>query len=162
QALAGLDDPARRAAVKFRLAVFLAWGTGELDEAGRVCREAQQLFEAAGDRRGALLARLELAWVDYLGGRIGAVEPGARQVTRDHGWTLDRARGGGLVGGGPGRQRALAFSLTALAATEMGELAEARRHLGRALPVYGGRPWGFQREWARHAEAVLAWREGRP
>ncbi|MGH9004104.1 MAG: hypothetical protein ACRDYV_13350, partial [Acidimicrobiia bacterium] len=53
-------DLARRAAVKFRLASFLAWGTAEFEEAKRVCRTAQGLFEAAGDQRAAWLATLEL------------------------------------------------------------------------------------------------------
>ena len=61
RALAGLDDPGRRAPVKLRLANFLAWGDGTLAEAQEVCRAAAALFERAGDRRGALLAAHELA-----------------------------------------------------------------------------------------------------
>jgi tetratricopeptide (TPR) repeat protein len=56
-------DPARRAAIKFRLASFLAWGTGELEEADRSCEEARALFEQAGDNQGTLLASLELAFI---------------------------------------------------------------------------------------------------
>ena len=40
QALADAADPARRAAVKLRLASFLGWGAGELEEARRVGGEA--------------------------------------------------------------------------------------------------------------------------
>ena len=47
-------DDARRATVKFRLANFLAWGTGELEGAEDACREAVRLFEAADDQRQAL------------------------------------------------------------------------------------------------------------
>jgi DNA-binding CsgD family transcriptional regulator len=79
-ALAAVDDPTRRAVVKLRLATFLGWGTGELDEARRVCREAQQLFDDAADRRGALLARHELAWIDFLSGNATGLEEGARHV----------------------------------------------------------------------------------
>ena len=50
--LADSPDDARRATVKFRLANFLAWGTGELPEAEHACREAIRLFEAAGERNG--------------------------------------------------------------------------------------------------------------
>jgi DNA-binding CsgD family transcriptional regulator len=61
-------DPAPRAAVKFRLASFLGWGTGDLDEAERACAEARSLFELAGDHRSALLAENELAWLAGLRG----------------------------------------------------------------------------------------------
>ncbi|MGH2720236.1 MAG: ATP-binding protein, partial [Actinomycetota bacterium] len=70
----------RRAAVKFRLMSFLAWGTGQLAEARRLCGETIELFEQAGDRRGALLARNEGAWIDGLGGDWEATEKAARAV----------------------------------------------------------------------------------
>jgi DNA-binding NarL/FixJ family response regulator len=63
-------DGARRATVKFRLANFLAWGTGELPEAEHTCREAVSLFEGAGEQRQALLARRELGWIRNLSGDI--------------------------------------------------------------------------------------------
>ncbi len=81
-ALEGIADPARRAPVKLRLANFLAWGTGELAEAGRVCRDAAALFEEAGDRRGALLAAHELAWILGLQGDIPTLEDRARDLAR--------------------------------------------------------------------------------
>ncbi|MGH8972132.1 MAG: hypothetical protein ACRD0C_02885 [Acidimicrobiia bacterium] len=59
-------DPARRAAIKFRLATFLSWGVGKLDEAEPPCREASRLFEQAGDTAQALLADNELAWIRVL------------------------------------------------------------------------------------------------
>jgi DNA-binding CsgD family transcriptional regulator len=65
-------DPARRAAVKFRLASFLAWGMGDLDEADRAGREAQELFEQAGDRRGRLVAALELGFIEGFKGNAPA------------------------------------------------------------------------------------------
>jgi class 3 adenylate cyclase/DNA-binding CsgD family transcriptional regulator len=65
-------DPARRAAVKFRLASFLGWGTGELDDADRAAREARDLFEQAGDGQGALLAGLELAFIEGFKGNAPA------------------------------------------------------------------------------------------
>ncbi|HEX2052801.1 MAG TPA: AAA family ATPase [Actinomycetota bacterium] len=63
-------DAGRRAAVKFRLASFLSWGTGELDEAEARCREALTLFQQAGDGRSALLAATELAWLASLQGNL--------------------------------------------------------------------------------------------
>ena len=73
-------DPARRAAVKFRLASFLTWGTGELEEAERACAEAVELFEQAGDEPKALLAAVELAWIRGLRGDLAAWESGAQGV----------------------------------------------------------------------------------
>ncbi len=73
-------DPARRAAVKFRLASFLSWGTGELDEAESRCREAILLFDQAGDRRSSLLASTELAWLASLQGRFSESRSRAIEV----------------------------------------------------------------------------------
>jgi DNA-binding CsgD family transcriptional regulator len=72
---------ARRATVKFRLASFLAWGTGDLDDAENVCHEAVQLFQAAGRQRQALLARREVGWIRILRGDVaGMVAESARVV----------------------------------------------------------------------------------
>jgi len=73
-------DPARRAAVKSRLASFLTWGTGELAEAERASAEAVQLFEQAGDQPKALLGAVELAWIRGLRGDLAAWETGAQEV----------------------------------------------------------------------------------
>ena len=73
-------DPARRAAVKSRLASFLTWGTGELEEAERACSEAVELFEQAGDQAKMLLGAIELAWIRGLRGDLAAWENGAQQV----------------------------------------------------------------------------------
>jgi DNA-binding CsgD family transcriptional regulator len=78
--LAGVPDPTRQAGVKFRLASFCAWGTGELEEAEDSARAAMELFEAGGEVAGALLARNELAWVQGLRGEIDALESGATEV----------------------------------------------------------------------------------
>jgi DNA-binding CsgD family transcriptional regulator len=79
--LARSPDDARHATVKFRLANFLAWGTGELADAEHECREAVRLFEAAGEQRQALLARRETGWIRYLRGDIaGMAEESARVV----------------------------------------------------------------------------------
>jgi DNA-binding NarL/FixJ family response regulator len=73
-------DPAPRAAVKFRLANFLGWGTGDLDDAESACAEALSFFEQAADRSGALLAKNELAWILGLRGNYPAMEVAARRV----------------------------------------------------------------------------------
>jgi len=66
--LEGSPDHARRAIVKFRLANFLAWGTGDLQPAYEACRQARELFVRASDRRQTLLAARELAWIKGLRG----------------------------------------------------------------------------------------------
>lgn len=76
--LEGSGDPARRAEVKFRLASFLSWGSGELDDAELYCRQALDLFQEAGDERSALHAATELAWVASLQGNF--VESANRAV----------------------------------------------------------------------------------
>lgn len=81
--LDGSGDPARRAAVKFRLASFLSWGTGELEEAELRCREAIALFEQAGDRRSALLASTELAWLASLQGNFAESQRRAVDVMEE-------------------------------------------------------------------------------
>jgi DNA-binding CsgD family transcriptional regulator len=79
--LMGSADDSRRATVKFRLANFLAWGTGDLDEAETACHEAVRLFEAAGQQRQALLARREAGWITNLRGDMaGMAEESARVV----------------------------------------------------------------------------------
>ncbi len=259
-ALAGLDDPGRRAPVKLRLASFLAWGNGELPEAERVCREAAALFEQAGDRRGALLAAHELAWVRGLSGDLAALEDGARAVAADaervgdamvrsravrtvgitalyrgrinegeaavaetiataHATgdryrlvmamitqamaavlrgrvadglaTLDQmraveaelgvdnevmvrwvagdiagvlARARRVAGIGPtplSRRLGIGLGAVALAAAEVGELADARRYLGRLRALYTERGWMLHATMADWVEAMTSWREGR-
>jgi DNA-binding CsgD family transcriptional regulator/tetratricopeptide (TPR) repeat protein len=73
-------DPARRAIVKFRLANFLAWGIGDLDAAEEACRHAHELFSRAGDRRQALLAARELAWIKGLRGDLAGMAADSRAV----------------------------------------------------------------------------------
>jgi DNA-binding CsgD family transcriptional regulator/tetratricopeptide (TPR) repeat protein len=80
--LTGSSDYARRATVKFRLANFLAWGTGELTAAQRECAEARRLFELAGDRRQALLAAREVGWIKGLRGDLAGMAADADAVVR--------------------------------------------------------------------------------
>ncbi|HZG92086.1 MAG TPA: AAA family ATPase [Pseudonocardia sp.] len=82
-ALSGLDDPARQAPVKLRLANFIGWGEGTLDEAASVCRDAVALYERAGDRRGALLAAHELSWLRGYAGDLPLLESEAAAVAAE-------------------------------------------------------------------------------
>lgn len=78
--LEGTADLGRRAAVKFRLASFLAWNTGDLEEAESEVSQARRLFVDAGQEERALLAARELAWIRGLRGDLAAMESGARAV----------------------------------------------------------------------------------
>lgn len=91
--LEATSDPAPQATVKFRLANFLGWGTGDFDEAERACAEAKSLFDRACDRGSALLVENELAWIAGLRGDFEAMRATARRVvetaeTMDHRFAL--------------------------------------------------------------------------
>jgi DNA-binding CsgD family transcriptional regulator len=78
--LGGSGDLLQRASIKSRLTSFLAWGTGELDQAAATAAEALDLLSRAGDRPGTLLAALEVAYVKGLAGDMPALEAGCREV----------------------------------------------------------------------------------
>ena len=81
-ALEDAADTRLRAAVKFRRAVFLAWGTGELAEAERAGGDAVTLFEQAGNRTETLLAQTELAFIRCLAADFsGSVADAERVAT---------------------------------------------------------------------------------
>jgi DNA-binding CsgD family transcriptional regulator len=258
-------EPASRATVKFRLANFLGWGTGELNEAERACVEARALFEQAGARSSALLAANEVAWIrglrgDYPGmeaaaarvsqaaeaagerfaaiqglhtkgfaafirGRFEEAEAALRRsndIARPEGkiyrltvgltqlacllaaqgrihealTLVDEAKEGnadwreGILPewetivqwfagnfaralacaqeaalravGELSKRRAIGVVFGALAAAEAGQDGLAHGYLDRARRAYGDRDWQFFSHACGHAEAVLAWQEGRP
>jgi DNA-binding CsgD family transcriptional regulator len=78
--LEGSSDHARRAIVKFRLANFLAWGMGELNEAQEACRQAHELFVLSGEEPQALLAAREVGWIKGLRGDLGGMALEAQRV----------------------------------------------------------------------------------
>lgn len=80
--LAASSDDARRAIVKFRLANFLAWGTGDLEAAQAACRQAQELFVRAGDQRQTLLAAREVGWIKGLQGDLTGMLAESRAVVQ--------------------------------------------------------------------------------
>jgi class 3 adenylate cyclase/tetratricopeptide (TPR) repeat protein len=122
-ALSAVPDPARRAAVKFRLANFLTWGTGEIDEAERRCIEAAALYEQAGDIPMKLLADCELAWIRGIGGDLAALQTGAEAVAEEA-----RAAGHPFVA----RQ---ALGAVGYAAFHRGRFAEAESALRGAIAI---------------------------
>ncbi len=78
--LEGTANAERRAAVKFRLASFTIWGTGELDAGLEAARGARALFEEAGNRQGPLLASLEEAFALAFAGKSGGWVPESRHL----------------------------------------------------------------------------------
>lgn len=80
--LKGSGDYSRRATVKFRLANFLAWGTGELDAAQEACEQARVLFTRAGEEQQALLAAREVAWIKGLRGDLVGMARDAESVVQ--------------------------------------------------------------------------------
>jgi class 3 adenylate cyclase/DNA-binding CsgD family transcriptional regulator len=68
------SDLARRAAVKYRLAGFLGWGTTDLGEAVRLAERARDLFEEAGDRRSMSVAAGGVAYLHSLASNWAAME----------------------------------------------------------------------------------------
>jgi DNA-binding CsgD family transcriptional regulator len=80
QALAQTPESPGHAKVQYRLAHFLAWGLGELTEAKWVMEDARARFERAGDRRSAMLAGNELAYLAGMGGDVAAWEAMHREV----------------------------------------------------------------------------------
>jgi len=256
-------DPARRAAVKSRLASFLTWGTGELAEAERASAEAVKLFEEAGDHPKMLLGAVELAWIRGLRGDLAAWETGAQavvevadtagrfvlqQALEATGWAafwrgrfpqaeeafqrciamaredrklyrlawnmgalalslgvegrfaealplleeaksvtpawretmlleqettirwmagafpsaVDSGREAVIHNPGGSRRRSIGMAIAAAAAADTGDLAEARAFLDRARAACRDFDWLFYAEYCAYAEAVIAWREGRP
>lgn len=74
---------ARRAEVKARLAVLLAWTTGDLPAATKAAEEALELYYLADMTSSALLTRLELAYIYGLAGDIHNMGNLAMAVLKD-------------------------------------------------------------------------------
>lgn len=74
QLLQRSSDPARRAAVKLNLAVFVGWGEGDTDRAIALAEEARGLAAEAQDRRCELLAVNEIGYLQWIAGDMGQFE----------------------------------------------------------------------------------------
>jgi hypothetical protein len=68
--LESISDDGRRAAAKLRLATFLIYSAGELEEGLRTATAAEDLYRAAGDDRGAGFAEFLQAAGNVLEGRL--------------------------------------------------------------------------------------------
>jgi ATP/maltotriose-dependent transcriptional regulator MalT len=121
--LATSSDVVRRAAVKYRLANFLAWGTGELEEADSALRDAAALFRPAEARREVLLVDRELAWVQGLRGNFATMEAKAAAVADE------------AVSLGDRFVEMQALNTAGYAAGFQGRFRAAEDHLRRALAI---------------------------
>jgi DNA-binding CsgD family transcriptional regulator len=75
-------DLARRAAIKYRLARFLAWGAGELEEGARLCERACDLFDRAGDQKSMLVVSGELAYIHSMRGEWETLEAEVDRIVK--------------------------------------------------------------------------------
>jgi DNA-binding CsgD family transcriptional regulator/tetratricopeptide (TPR) repeat protein len=76
-------DLLRRAEVKFRLADFLTWGSGELAEAEGHSVAALELYEQAGDRSKTMLAANQLAYIRWIAGDVPAFDAASRRLLEE-------------------------------------------------------------------------------
>lgn len=111
----------RMAAAQARITRFLAWNKGDLRMAQRTARQAQELFARCGDNRRAMLAAIDLAWIQGCLGDLEAQSLTARTVLA---WA-ERAAD----------ERISMYALISLggAATQRGTFAEAEIALDRAI-----------------------------
>jgi DNA-binding CsgD family transcriptional regulator len=125
----------------------LGWSLGyegRLDEALRFFEEAKSVNPAWRDSN--VLA--QEASVRWLAGDLRGSLHAVREILAAHSRRLVRRQAFGAIFG-------------ALSATEGGRLADARDFLDLAWASVGNGEWVFVRPCGVHAEAVLAWRQGR-
>jgi DNA-binding CsgD family transcriptional regulator len=136
-------DPAARATTKLRLASFLGWGEGRLEEAERAARDALELFRAAGDEPGARLTENELAWLrGHQGdrrGKLAAAEDLLRRA-EEAGDRLTALQATGLV---------------AVAAGELGEFERAFAAIQQSAEIAGADRKRYRLTWSLAVEASI-------
>jgi ATP/maltotriose-dependent transcriptional regulator MalT len=147
--LARSPDLEARATISFRLASFLAWGTPEIEEADRVCREAVELFERTGNVSRTLLARNALAAIKGIACDLAGMEAEGRRVVEE---AQRHGERGALM---------QACTITGSAATFRGrfEEAEAVLRLGLAIAAEDGKL--AEQTWILSLLAILLAHEGR-
>ncbi len=74
------SEPRHLAALNLHFAGFLAWGSGDLEDAERRARAAVELFAKAGDDSHARIAANELAWIEGLQGDFDSQDREAGRV----------------------------------------------------------------------------------
>jgi len=113
----------RMAAAQARITRFLAWNKGDLRMARRTARQARELFARDGDSRRAMLAAIDLAWIQGCQGDLDAQSLTARSVLTSAEQAAD--------------DRISMYALVALgcATTLRGAFAEAEIALDRAVAL---------------------------
>lgn len=143
QVLQRAGDPRAQAATKLRLASFLGWGNGELDEAERAARDARELFAAAGDDAGTRLAENELAWLrGHRGNRAGQLAA-AEDLLRRANRARDRAAALQSVG------------MVAYAAAALGDFERAFAAIQQSQRIAGEDRKRYRLTWSLTIEANI-------
>ena len=130
-ALGPTIDPARRAAVSYRLASFLGWGTGDLVGAERACREARRWYASTGDHAAVLLADNELAHQRGLQGDYVSMEAEAvalAEAARAAGELFARMQALAVAGFAAGFRGRVAAAEALLTVSADLALTEGKRH----------------------------------
>lgn len=150
RAVTSFPESGTRAAVKFRLASFLTWGTGELEEADRACSQALELFCQAGDTASALLAENELGWIRGANGDLNALRSAAERVA--------------AAADASGEQFALIHALAALAWATMtvGDFEQSAEVHARAIAIARDENRPYRVTWGLVMLALSRALEGRP
>src|SRR3982074_1319948 len=118
----------RLGAAQARITRFLAWNKGDLRMARRTARQSRELFARDGDTRRAMLAAIDLAWIQGCQGDLDAQSLTSRTVLT---WAEQAAD-----------DRISLYALVALgcAATQRGAFAEAEVALDRAVALAASEP----------------------
>jgi DNA-binding CsgD family transcriptional regulator/tetratricopeptide (TPR) repeat protein len=156
--------------------------SGDVDGAEEAVDRALEVARRLGDPYRILRHAMSLGWIlGYSGDLPGAYAAFEQARAADPGWRQSIVLGleaeirwlaGDLAGAvrcaeegvltGLSLRRGLAAVVGALAGAETDGLGEARRALVQARGVYGGRrDWFYVTDQFRHAEGMLAWRDGR-
>jgi DNA-binding NarL/FixJ family response regulator len=134
----------RSSMTESRSAMWLAV-QGRITDARRALAESRQANHAGYRESGGLSLEANTEWV---AGNFRAALEAARESDRVSAGTRERLMRATVCG--------------AFAAVEVGEPAEARRHLDRADAMLGGRHWHGITLLTRYAEGLLLWSTGEP
>jgi len=142
-------DRVRLAGVQLRLASFLAWGAGEVEQARRLFTAALAELEAAGEHERALIARNELAWVAGMDGGADDHARAAREVL-----AAAESAGDRFV-------RMQALGMLADAETSLGAFSAAEAHLRSSIEIAKADGKRYRRIWNEGFLAAALAQQGR-
>src|SRR5207253_1359724 len=150
--LEGSGDLLQRASIKSRLTSFLAWGTGQLDQAAEAAAEGSPYritwnvmslgwslgIEGRLDEALRCFAEAKEANPAWREGNVLELESHVRWLAGDLAGALRCTQDSlSLSPGMSSRRRGMAMFMAALATAEIGEIDETRRHVASARRVHG-------------------------